>query len=102
MIDINISILGHTAVDSDSIGRFGVQGNTFNNTLGYLLDYIDALKKDGSDKLSKAHLDQLIKITSLMSSLVDTEDQVKALATRKDLTDFTDKASADIRLTNEF
>lgn len=38
---ININLLSHIALDSELAGRFGVQGNTFKNTVGYLYSMRD-------------------------------------------------------------
>ncbi|MFA6303656.1 MAG: hypothetical protein WC627_11085 [Legionella sp.] len=42
---VDISLLAHIELDSELSGRFGVQGNTFHNTFGYLDTYLKSLPK---------------------------------------------------------
>jgi hypothetical protein len=69
-IFINISILAHIALDSELQGRFGVQGNTFKNTFGYLNQYFKTLPT-----LSP----QLKKLSLAMDALVTREQEIETL-----------------------
>ncbi len=69
-IAINTSIFGHILLDSELGGRFGVQGNTFKNTLGYLNQYFQTLS------LRPVKLDRLAAATE---ALVIREDAIHRL-----------------------
>jgi len=42
-VELNASLFAHILLDSELQGRYGVQGNVFSNTFGYLNQYLDQL-----------------------------------------------------------
>ena len=73
---MNVNLLAHIALDPELGGRYGVQGNTFKNTVGYLCQYIQ----------SRPNVDpQLAQLTIKMGSLIDNETRICDLdSTTKD------------------
>ncbi len=69
-VSINISLFAHIELDSELSGRFGVQGNTFSNTFGYLHQYFKTLPNMPS---------QVEKLAAAMDVLVVRENEIKAL-----------------------
>ena len=64
---MNVNLLAHIALDPELGGRYGVQGNTFKNTVGYLCQYIQ----------SRTNVDpQLAQLTIKMGSLIDNETRI--------------------------
>lgn len=86
---INTSIFAHILLDSELSGRFGVQGNTFKNTFGYLNQYF---KKLPNIPLS------VQKIAAAMNALVIRENDIDALYDIKKLDAFTLKTQQEIEL----
>jgi len=84
MAGINVNLLAHIALDSELSGRFGVQGNTFRNTFGFLDDYLNHMPN------RPEHLDKLVRS---MRELVATEASHSILnspqRSEQDLLDFT-------------
>jgi len=71
-IPINISIFAHIELDSELSGRFGVQGNTFSNTFGYLNQYFKMLPESDIPP-------QVTKLAKAMDALVAREHEIKSL-----------------------
>ncbi len=69
-IVINVSIFGHIELDSELAGRFGVQGNTFKNTFGYLNQYLQTLTERPA---------KLVELAAAMEALVIREDAIRSL-----------------------
>ena len=67
---MNISLFAHIELDSELSGRFGVQGNIFSNTFGYLNDYFKTLPDLPP---------QVTKLAAAMDALVVREKQINAL-----------------------
>ncbi|MDA9272252.1 hypothetical protein N9Q05_02605, partial [bacterium] len=88
-IEVNINLLCHICLDSDTKGRFGVQGNIFSNTFGYLNQYLT------DNKNLPSHLE---KFQSIMSNLVANENAILKINDSKDndLADFANKIKNEI------
>lgn len=90
-VSINTSIAGHILLDAELKGRFGVQGNTFSNTFGYLNQYFNTLKTVPP---------QLNKLRIAMAALVEREDMIirlnSSIATSPSLLDVTNHAAMQI------
>ncbi len=91
-IPINISLFAHILLDSELSGRFGVQGNTFSNTFGYLNQYFKTLP-------NMPH--EVQKLAAAMDALVRRENIIKTLrpdlpATKKTLEKFTSTTLGEI------
>ena len=69
-IPINISLFAHIELDSELSGRFGVQGNTFHNTFGYLNQYFKTLSEMPP---------QVRKLAAAMDALVGREDYIRGI-----------------------
>lgn len=69
MVAININLFAHILLDSESSGRYGVQGNTFHNTLGYLTQYINA-RFSASDHPLDKNMEKINHFMTLMDDLV--------------------------------
>lgn len=69
-ISINASLFAHIELDSELSGRYGVQGNTFSNTFGYLNQYFKTLSNVPPHviRLAKA-MDALVTRQSYINSI---------------------------------
>jgi len=69
-IPINVSLFAHILLDSELSGRFGVQGNTFSNTFGYLNQYFKTLPNTPPS---------IQRLAAAMDTLVIRENNIKAI-----------------------
>ena len=90
-IMITTSIFGHIELDSELSGRYGVQGNTFENTFGYFHQYLQTLASPPP---------QLAKLVVFMEDLVTREISIKGLSDRSNLTTFSMNATNDVMKLN--
>ncbi len=79
-ISIDISLFAHIELDSELKGRFGVQGNTFKNTFGYLNQYLKTLRVVPPEvqKLSAA-MDDLVARETLIQGIGNSPSKFDAL-----------------------
>jgi len=89
---INLSILGHIILDSESISRTGIEGNNFNNTIGYLLNFfqsrpgLDLIPESERDKFNQ-FLDKLRQINVIEENIKNGNTEELALTLTKKIND---------------
>ncbi len=97
---INISLAAHILLDSELNGRFGVQGNTFMNTVSYFNAYFEQRSLSPDETLNQENLSQLQHLNVIMTQLVENERQIEAFnrSTRNpaSLSDFIGTLTAQI------
>lgn len=87
MTRINTSIFAHIMLDSELSGRFGVEGNTFKNTFGYLNQYLKSLSNLPPP---------LEQIAAAMDALVIRENHIKHIDNIKKLDAFILKTNQEL------
>lgn len=77
--------MAHILLDSESSGRFGVQGNTFTNTFNYLNEYFKTLPPKQYGEIQA--------LTEGMNDLIRTEQAIKHSSEKHDLDNLADRMS---------
>ena len=78
-IEMNMSLFVHILLDSEGQGLWGVQGNTFVNTVGYFNQYIDQLPKDvdGNPIIPGLNNEKLATLSAALVDLAKHEAEQK-------------------------
>jgi hypothetical protein len=94
---ININLFGHILLDAELNGRFGIQGNTFANTMHYFNDYLRQIKEDD---LSEDNKKRLITLSNATQQLECAEERLRQFERnpQEALTEQTNQKGEDILL----
>jgi len=72
---INLKLLGHIVLDSESRARFGIEGNTFNNTFRYLSTFLE--RATGKEAIPEDDLASINHLRDMLCQLVEVEDALR-------------------------